>query len=195
MSIKRRKLVLRYSSPVTLWFGMLLASFAWLMHVTMLLTPLWDDNAHLGHGVCIQLAPVVSAAQQYERIHHDIAHTEHNLPDDSAAYHLHHHTAHASIVPTSTADPVITADAKASPEAMHSKHHAEPSDPDTTKHASCDICISMTAVLAPNVFAHTNVALIELPTSLGTVLYQSNGDYPSNFLRPLTRAPPQAIPS
>ena len=190
MTTKRRKLA---SSLVTMRFGTLLACFAWLMHATMLLTPLWDDNAHLGHGVCIKLAPIVAAAKQYEQIHRDIAHTEHNLPDDSAAYHLHHHAAPKSIVPISTVNPIITADAKASSEAMHSNHNVESSDPDTTKHASCDICLSMSAVLVPEVFAHTEPESIELFGSFVTFLHHSNIDYPNNFLRPLVRAPPQSI--
>lgn len=193
MLTKWRKLTLRHSSPVTLWFGMLLACFAWLMHATMLLTPLWDDNAHLGHGVCIKLAPIVAAAKQYEQIHHDITHTEHNLPDDSAAYHLHHHTAPESIVPTSTVTQTMTVDAKASSEAMHSNHNVESSDPDTIKHASCDICLSMSAVIVPEVFAHTEPDSIELFGLFVTFLHHSNIDYPNNFLRPLVRAPPQAI--
>lgn len=193
MPSKRRKLILRHSSPVTLWFGMLLACFAWLMHVTMLLTPLWDNNAHLGHGVCIKLAPIVAAAKQYEQIHHDITHTEHNLPDDSAAYHLHHHTAPHSLESPPAVKPILNAEVKASSEGLHSKHNAVSSDPDSIKHLSCDLCISMSAVLVPEVFAHTDSVLFELPAVLVTFLYYSTTHYPSNFLRPLTRAPPQAI--
>ncbi|MBE0406565.1 MULTISPECIES: hypothetical protein [unclassified Psychrobacter] len=189
MLIKWRTLTLRHSSPVTLWFGMLLACFAWIMHVSMLLTPLWDDNAHLGHGICIQLAPVVSTAKQYEQIQADITYTAHNMPDDSAAYHLHHHTVSNSLSSTST----VNTHTELSSKQLHSKHHAESSDPDTVKHSSCDICLSMTAVLTPKVFAHTDSALFELPAVLVAFLYHSTTHYPSHFLRPLTRAPPQVI--
>ena len=163
------------------------------MHVSMLLTPLWDDNAHLGHGICIQLAPVVSTAKQYEQIQADISHTAHNMPDDSAAFHLHHHTAPNSLTSTSTAGSTANTHTKLSSKELHSKHTVENSDPDAIKHSSCDICLSMTAVLTPEVFAHTDSALFELPTVLVTFLYYSTIHYPSDFLRPLTRAPPQAI--
>lgn len=193
MLIKWRTLTLRHSSPVTLWFGMLLAYVAWIMHVSVLLTPLWDDNAHLGHGICIQLAPVVSTAKQYEQVQDDITHTAHNMPGDSAAYHLHHHTVSNSLSSTSTANSTVNTHKELSSKQLHSKHHAESSDPDTVKHSSCDICLSMMAVLTPEVFAHTNSALFELPAVLVTFLYYSTTHYPSHFLRPLTRAPPQAI--
>lgn len=163
------------------------------MHVSMLLTPLWDDNAHLGHGICIQLAPVVSTAKQYEQIQDDISHTAHNMPDDSAAFHLHHHTASNSLTSTSTAGSTANTHTELSLKQLHSKHHTESSDPDTVKHASCDICLSMTAVLTPEVFAHIDLELFELPAVLVTFLYYSTTHYPSHFLRPLTRAPPQAI--
>ncbi|WP_201512523.1 hypothetical protein [Psychrobacter alimentarius] len=193
MLTKWRTLTLRHSSPVTLWFGMLLACFAWIMHFSMLLTPLWDDNAHLGHGICIKLAPVVSTAKQYEQIQADITHTAHNMPDDSAAFHLHHHIAPNSLASISTADSTVNTHTELSSKELHSKHHPESSDPDAIKHASCDICLSMTAVLTPEVFAHTDSALFELPAVLVAFLYHSTTHYPSHFLRPLTRAPPQAI--
>lgn len=193
MLTKRRKLVLRYSSPVTLWFGMLLSCFAWIMHATLLLTPLWDDNAHLGQGICVKLAPIVSVARQYERIQTDVAQTEHNLTDDSAAYHIHHHTAPNFLKSHTTAKSAIIADVKASSKESLSDANIDSSDPDSIKHISCDLCISMSALLVPEVFAHTDSALIELPAVLEPFLYHSITYYPSNFLRPLARAPPQAI--
>lgn len=193
MLTKRRKLFLRYSSPTTLWFGMLLSCFAWIIHATILLTPLWDDNAHLGHGICIQLAPIVSAARQYEQIQTDVAHTEHNLPDDSAAYHLHHHTTPNSIAPTSTVNPIKTANAKASSEVTHGEHNVASSDPDATKHISCDFCISMSAVLVPENFKHTDLDFFELSVVSATFLYHLNSGYSNNFLRPLARAPPRFL--
>ncbi|MDN3503792.1 hypothetical protein QL982_13710 [Psychrobacter sp. 5A.1] len=193
MLIKWRMLNLRHSSPVTLWFGMLLACFAWIMHVSILLTPLWDDNAHLGHGICIKLAPVVSTAKQYEQIQADITHTSHNMPDDSAAYHLHHHTAPNALASTSTARSTANTNEEISSKELHSKHNVENSDPDDIKHLSCDLCISMSAVLVPKMFAHTDSAWFELPAVLVTFLYHSTTHYSNNFLRPLTRAPPQDI--
>ncbi len=193
MFTKRRKLALRYSSPATLWFGMLLSCFAWIMHATLLLTPLWDDNAHLGQGICVKLAPIVSVARQYERIQTEVAQTEHNLPDDSVAYHLHNHTAPNFLESSATAKSAIIVDVKASLKELLSDDNVESSDPDSIEHISCDLCISMSALLVPEVFTHTDSALIELPAVLEPVLYHSRTYYPSNFLRPLARAPPQAI--
>ena len=193
MLTKWRTLTLRHSSPVTLWFGMLLACFAWIMHVSVLLTPLWDDDAHLGHGICIKLAPVVSTANHYEQIQADITHTAHNMPDDSAAFHLHHHTAPNSLASTSNASSTVNAHTELSSKELHSKHHTESADPDAIKHPSCDICLSMTAVLVPEVFAHAHPALFELPAVLAASLYHSTPRFLIGFLRPLTRAPPQSL--
>lgn len=146
MILKRRKLVLRYSSPVTMWFGMLLACFAWVLHIIPFLTPLWDDNAHLGHGICVELAPIVSVA-----------------------------------------------DAKASSKALPSKNDVTSSDPDAIQHSSCDFCVSMSAALVPEVFAHTESALLELTAVVAPFFYRSNTYYPSDFLQPLARAPPRPI--
>ena len=196
MSTKRRKLVLRYSSPVTMWFGMLVACFAWIMHITLLLTPLWDDNAHLGHGICAELAPIVSAAKQYEQIQTDIAQTNHNIPIDSAARHLLHHNASLSLASPATVEPVITVDAAPSHEALYSKDKVESSEsnPDAVKYSGCDLCTAMSAALLPVAFTHTDSALIELSTVSVTFLYRSHTYSPSNFLRPLARAPPSDTP-
>lgn len=67
-----------------------------------------DDNAHLGHGICAELAPIVSAAKQYEQIQTDIAQTNHNIPIDSAARHFLHHNASLSLASPATVKPVIT---------------------------------------------------------------------------------------
>lgn len=147
------------------------------MHVSVLLAPLWDDDAHLGHGICIKLAPVVSTANQYEQIQADITHTAHNMPDDSAAYHLHHHTVSNSLSSTST----VNTHTELSSKQLHSKHHSESADPDTVKHPSCDICLSMTAVLVPEVFAHAHPALFELPSVLAASLYHSTPPFSDWF--------------
>lgn len=67
MLSKHLNFVRRYSllSPAMMWTAMLLACFAWVLHTTPLLTPLWSNNASLGHGICIELAPVVSASHDH----------------------------------------------------------------------------------------------------------------------------------
>lgn len=188
---QRRKLVL--SSSMTMRFGILLACFAWIMHIVPLLTPLWDENATLGHGICIQLAPVVSVAKQHQQAQTDIIYIEHNLPSDNADHHSHHHIAPNALVPPPTVEPIIATNAKSSSEALHSAHNVGGADPDSIQHISCDLCISMSAVIVPEVFAHTEPDSIELFGLFVTFLHHSNIDYPNNFLRPLVRAPPQAI--
>lgn len=196
MSTKRRKLVLRYSSPITMWFGMLVACFAWIMHITLLLTPLWDDNAHLGHGICAELAPIVSAAKQYEQVKTDIAQTNHNIPTDSAARHLPYHNISLSLAPPATVKTVVTVDATPLQEALYTedKVGSAESNPDSVKYTDCDLCTAMSAALLPVAFTHTDSALIELFTVSVTFLYHSHTYYPSNFLRPLARAPPSDTP-
>lgn len=190
MSTKRRKLVLRYSSPSMMWFGLLFACFAWVMHVTPLLSPLWDDNASLGHGVCAELAPIVSIAQHYQHIQNEIAHAESNLPTDSAAHHLHHH-----VSPSASVKPIVALDEASPPTALPKKAKIDGSDPTALQHISCDLCIAMSAVLVPDVFTHTDPAQIELSALSAPFLYRSSLHYPSHFLRPLARAPPQATPT
>ena len=196
MSTKRRKLVLRYSSPVTMWFGMLVACFAWIMHISLLLTPLWDDHAHLGHGICAELAPIVSAAKQYEQIQADITQTNYQIPIDSAARHLPHHNASSSVAAPATVQPVVTVDAP-SQEVLYSEDKVGNSesnpDPDSVKYTGCDLCTAMSAALLPVNFTHTYSALVELSAVLVTFLYRSNSYSPNNFLRPLTRAPPPSV--
>jgi hypothetical protein len=178
-----------------MWFGMVVACFAWIMHISLLLTPLWDDNTHLGHGICAELAPIVSAAKQYEQIQADITQTNHNIPIDSAARHLPHHNASLSLAPPATVKPVVTVDTVPSQEVLYTedKVGSSESDPDSVKYTGCDLCTVMSAALLPVAFTHTDSALIELSTVLVTFLYRSNTYYPSNFLRPLTRAPPQSV--
>lgn len=194
MSTKRRKLVLRYSSPVTMWFGTVVACFAWIMHISLLLTPLWDDNTHLGHGICAELAPIVSAAKQYEQIQADITQTNHNIPIDSAARHLSHHNASLSLAPPATVKPVSNVDETLSQEALYTQDKAGSSDPESIQYNGCDLCTAMSAAILPVAFTYTDSSLIEMSTVSITFLYQSNTYYPSNFLRPLTRAPPQRTP-
>lgn len=166
---------------------MLFACFAWIMHITPLLTPLWDDNLHLGHSIQIE---VVSAAAQYERIKSDIDHSNHHLPDDSAARHWHHHTAHNAAPSADDAD--ITVDASQLPKASYDRDKIARSDPDTAPTITCDLCAGTSAALVPVAFTHTDSVLVELPTVSATYIsYLRNTSHPSNFLRPLTRAPPQ----
>ena len=195
MSTKRRKLILRYSSPVTMWFGMLVACFAWILHISLLLKPLWDDHTHLGHGIYAELASIVSVTKQYEQIRADITQTNHHIPIDSAARHLPHHNASSSLAPPTTtiANSVVTVDAVPSQEVLYTEDKVGSSDPDSVKHTGCDLCTVMSAALLPVAFTHTDSALIELSTVLVTFLYRSNTYSSNNFLRPLTRAPPQSI--
>ncbi len=201
MSTKRRKLVLRYSSPVTMWLGMLFACFAWVMHLTPLLAPLWDEHTHLGQSLHTELTSLVVVAEQYERIQTDINDTDHTLPKDSVAHHWHHHTAHPISVSSATAELISANHTDLSPEGLHDASHtndapeAEGAHSDKNKHthANCELYAGISPALVPVAFTHTDSALIEL--SVVPILYVyhiEHAHYSSHFLRPLTRAPPQA---
>jgi len=211
MPTKRHKIVL--PSSMTMRFGMLLAFFAWIMHIVPLLTPLWDENATLGHGVCIQLAPIVAVAQHHEQIAADITHSQDSLANAAADHHLHHHKAPnslaadsrvnssvatnsiipATLAPPATVQPIIVVDAKSSSEVAHSGHDVGDTEPDTLQHISCDLCLSMSAVMLPDSFAPPEADWIELSAALVLFLPYTNSYYSSKFLRPLVRAPPTPI--
>ena len=195
MSTKRRKLVLRYSSPVTMWLGMLFACFAWVMHLTPLLAPLWDEHTHLGQSLHTELTSLVVVAEQYERIQTDINDTDHTLPKDSVAHHWHHHTAHSSSVSSATAEPISENHADLSPDRLHDALEAESASSDHHKHnhANCELYAGISPALVPVAFTHTDSALIELSVVPTLYAYHiEHAHYSSHFLRPLTRAPPQA---
>ncbi len=201
MAVKRRKLVLRYSSPVTMWLGMLFACFAWVMHLTPLLAPLWDEHTHLGQSLHTELTSLVVVAEQYERIKTDINDTDHTLPKDSVAHHWHHHTAHPISVSSSTVEPISTNHADLSQEGLHDASHtndapeAEGAHSDKHKHthANCELYAGISPALVPVDFTHTDSALIELSVVPISYIYHiEHAHYSSHFLRPLTRAPPQA---
>ena len=211
MPTKRHKIVL--PSSMTMRFGMLLAFFAWIMHIVPLLTPLWDENATLGHGVCIQLAPIVAVAQHHEQIAADITHSQDSLANAAADHHLHHHKAPrslaadslgnssvatnsiipAALAPPATVQPIIVVDAKSSSEVAHSGHDVGDTAPDSLQHISCDLCLSMSAVMVPEFFAPPEAEWIELSAPLALFSPYTNSYYSSSFLRPLVRAPPTAI--
>lgn len=194
MNVKRTKIVLRSAllPSMMTWMGMLLACFAWMMQLTPLLTPLWSDNVSLGHGICVELEPIVSAAKHYEQIKADIAQTDHALPYDSAARHSHHHTAPISLAPPSTVKPIVTVTVDAAPTpALQNTGKVGNSDPSSMHYSSCDICTAMSAALLPVAITQTHSTLIELLTITVTVLSPLNTPYSSAFLRPFSRAPPQ----
>lgn len=141
---------------------MLLACLAWLLHITPLLTPLWSDNASLGHGICIELAPVVSAS-------HD--HSMHSQHHSDAAMLTHSEiAAHSAAV--GNIETITT-----------SEHDAQ-------QHNSCDICTSMSAVITPLIIEPPEFQLIELTTIVAMIPPTVEAYYATDFLRPFSRAPP-----
>lgn len=56
--------------------GIWLALAAWLMQISVFLTPIFSDQVSVGHGVCVQLADVVAAAA--------LAHTDPHASHDHA---------------------------------------------------------------------------------------------------------------
>ena len=203
---QRIKIASRYSllSPAMMWTGMLFACLARIMHITPLLTPLWNDNASLGHGICIELAPVVAAAQHRAANHHASAHSLHH-DDPHSKMHSGHPVATAAStmasMPSASQNPAHRADiltlnadehqghlmamdatAKAS-EDKDSKNHAK-------HHNSCDICTSMGGFTLPMDLPPLEIILVELFTASVMVFYQSYILKNLPFLHPLSRAPP-----
>lgn len=57
-----------------IWF----AFAAWLMQISVFLTPIFSDHVSVGHGVCVELADVVAAAT--------VAHTDPHASHDHAQH-------------------------------------------------------------------------------------------------------------
>lgn len=72
-----------------IWFALA----AWLMQISVFLTPIFSDQVSVGHGVCVRLADVVAAAA--------LAHAPHDYTNDQShgdaehAMHLLHTSTHA----------------------------------------------------------------------------------------------------
>lgn len=153
---------------------MLLACFAWLLHITPLLTPLWNDNASLGHGICIELAPIVSASHEHDR------HTQHHSDPHTTVHSLSTAPAPTIMVSVSTSDMP----------SLNPTDEIPNQDHDAKQHNSCDICTAMSAVITPNIIKQTDSTLIELTTAIAMRWSNAEAYYSSRFLRPYLRAPP-----
>lgn len=173
MISKHLNLARRYSllSPATMCAGMLLACVAWLMHITPLLTPLWDDEASLGHGICIKLAPIVSASHD----HHST--TQHHLSISS--------TVHA---------PTVTGAAnRSNTPALDLADQLLNQDDGAKQHNSCDICTAMSAVITPTVLDPLALIPIVFATVITKRWIGADTYHLSRFLRPFLRAPPSFL--
>lgn len=151
---------------------MLLGCFAWLMHITPLLTPLWDDSASLGHGICIQLAPVVSASHQYDEHHGHDSHFEHTSIGQVSASA----TAHSSVL---SLEQLLK--------------HTDHSSGSTDVHNHCDICTAMSAVILPIAIQKIHAHFIELFFMVKVQWWHLNVYYSFDFVRPFLRAPPALL--
>ena len=199
---------------------MLLACAAWLLHVTPLLTPLWSDQADLGHGICIELAPVVSAAQQHEQkataamqlaghTHHQngvyspkghlSADYQHNVnvnvnSVNDATHHHNHHAQHVSQHHDKHQAMALPSGSYAPLEAISTQSHAVV-DADNTAagkghHTSCDICAAMSAVMIPVGIVPTAARVVESAPILVAILPPQVASDLAAYLRPFSRAPP-----
>lgn len=199
MTSQRLKILQRFSllSPVMMWFGMLLACFAWMMHIAPLLTPLWSDNASLGHGICIELAPVISAAQHHEQVTADLRqapqHGEHHSTAPASIFYDNtaSHSNYATVTATSAAtdQPMIIASTTQSLATDKTTHF----NPTAKHHNSCDICTAMSASILPTDIVQTNYILIELVSITETMWSPFNTHHSNAFLRPFPRAPPPTL--
>ena len=87
-----------------IWFALA----AWLMQISVFLTPIFSDQVSVGHGICVRLADVVAAAA--------LAHAPHDYSNDQSHGDAEHamHLLHASATRTDLAD---------DPHADHSQHN------------------------------------------------------------------------
>ena len=187
MNIHPSKTV-RYASllsPTKMWVGMLLACAAWLLHVTPLPAPLWSDQADLGHGICIELAPVVSAAQQHQ--------ADANATMQMAGHEHHHNGVHGSDHGMALAMP---SDPHYAAAAISAHSHVDATTTDSADtgsghHSSCDICAAMSAVIVPVGIILTAALFVESAPILAALRHPQVASNAAAYLRPFSRAPPQ----
>lgn len=155
--------------PRMMYLGMLLACFAWLLQMSPLLAPLWLKELYAGHGICVELAPVITAQK-----HHD----QHN----SNHQNNNHHLQNISLLTLPSLD--------------DGQHFAiQTSHSDSKKSASqnhdCSICLAMMAFSLPASGFDLIVLLVSIFAILAAVLYRSLCQRFIVFLRPPTRASPK----
>lgn len=181
-----RRAILR---PKMMYFGMLLACFAWLLQLSPLLAPLWLSNLSVGHGICIELAPVI-AAQEYSEHHHQSQHHQNKDP--------HLKTTNLVAKAPSTSDLLpqhahhIGNMSKISAKEPHLAIQTQSSDTkkSTTHNHDCSICLAMMAFSLPASGVDLIVLLGLAFAILTAVLYRSLCLRLIVFLRPPSRASP-----
>ena len=124
-----------------IWFALA----AWLMQISVFLTPIFSDQVSVGHGVCVQLADVVAAAAlahaPHKQSHGDAEHAMHlmhasNHADHTDDPHAHHgqHNTHENHQKQLITQDHLTPPSTAPPNASTTNHHAM----DT---AQCGFCL------------------------------------------------------
>lgn len=208
MTSKRTHIVRRRTalSARVMWTGMLLACFAWLIHASPFLATLWDssiddvDNqhhTHLSHNLHVELAPIISAVEQYERIKADIAQTNRTSPHDSAAHQLYFYDTFTSESPSTVADTEsraidVTVAPATSPNLQH-QVSIQSSESNNGHHSRCSICTTMSAALLPTLIKLNKPSLIEPITTIMAIRSDEASSYVASFVRPLSRAPPPIL--
>jgi len=189
-----------------MWTGMLLACFAWLIHASPFLATLWDssiddvNNQHqpyLSHNFHVELAPIISAVEQYERIKADIAQTNRTSPHDSAAHQLYFYDTSTSKSPSTVADAESKViDVTVAPAtAPNLQHHVstQSSDSNNGHHSRCNLCTAVAAALLPSLIKLNKPSLIEPITTIMAIRSDEASSYVASFVRPLSRAPPSIL--
>ncbi len=161
--------------PRMMYLGMLLACFAWLLQMSPLLAPLWLKDLHAGHGICVELAPVITAQKHHSQ------HINHNQNHQNSSHH-HHHLQNSSLLTTLSLD--------------DGQHFAtQTSHSNSKKSASyshdCSICLAMMAFSLPASGFDLIVLLVLAFAILAAVLYRSLCQRLIVFLRPPSRASPK----
>jgi|GEM_PF-866411 len=181
-----RRAILR---PKMMYFGMLLACFAWLLQLSPLLAPLWLSDLSAGHGICIELAPVI-AAQEHSEHHHQSQHHQDKDPHLKTTNLLAKTPFTSDLLPQH--DHHIGNMSKISAKEPHLAIQTQSSDTkkSPTHNHDCSICLAMMAFSLPASGVDLIVLLVLAFAILTAVLYRSLCLRLIVFLRPPSRASP-----
>lgn len=181
------------SSQSIIVVGMLLSCMAWLIHVSMSITPsLWDGGPYLGHNILAEIAPVVATVERYERITADIDAADNISPNDSATYQLY---AHYPVDTQETAapdiDPIVIQNSVVAAAPTTLRHHIS-LDSSFRYYSGNNYYATLFVTRPPVAIAVVDFYLIAL-IDVSVETQATTVSYATSFLRPLSRAPPSTL--
>ncbi len=158
--------------------GLLLALSAWLMQLSVFLTPILSKDIGIGHGVCVELAAIATVTQT--------TNTTAMMPDDMSMHDMSMHDMRGMSMQQSPANQTIITLLNSTKENLPTPHH---------NHVLCDFCLLFGhSVLPPEILLLLLILLlsatmpIQQPFSFLSQLKITN-----KKLRPQGRAPPVLV--